>query len=91
MESNIPRNIFYSAIKEGKFLGIACSILCFRNFIPMVQELLEHMKKQIFKRVTTGTSLRKMILAHPESFQHLSISCQDLLNIFSKDELEVFS
>ena len=28
---------------------------------------------------------RKIVLAHPESFQHFSISCQDLLNIFSND------
>ena len=34
---------------------------------------IEHMKQQGSKRGTTGTSLRKMILAHPESFQYVSI------------------
>ena len=46
------------------------------------QELLERMKQQGSKRDTTGT-----ILAHPESFQHFSISCQDLLSILSEDKL----
>ena len=32
------------------------------------------MKQQGLKRGTTATSLRKMILAHPESFQHFSRS-----------------
>ena len=36
---------------------------------------------------TTDNSLRKIILAHPESFQHFSISCQELLNTFSEDKL----
>ena len=48
----------------------------------MYQELLERVKQQSSKRGITGT-----ILAHPESFQHFSISCQDLLSIFSEDKL----
>ena len=43
------------------------------------------MKQQGFNRDTTSTSLRKIILPHPESFQHFSISDQDVLNIFSED------
>ena len=45
------------------------------------------MKEEGYKRVTTGTSLRETILAHLESFQHFSISCQNFLNFFSKDKL----
>ena len=45
----------------------------------MAKEILERMKQQGSKRGTTGTSLRKKKLAHPESFQHFSISRQDLL------------
>ena len=46
---------------------------------------LKSMKQQGFNRDTTSTSLRKIILPHPESFQHFSISDQDVLNIFSED------
>ena len=67
IESNIPQNIFYSAIKAA-FLRIARSTLCLRDFTPKVKELLERMKQQGSKCGTTGTSLRKMILAHPKCF-----------------------
>ena len=55
----------------------------------MPQRFYEHMKQQGSKRGTTDTSLRKIMLAQPESFQHFSISCQDLLNIFSDVSLSV--
>ena len=86
IESNIPQNVFYSAIK-GQFLGTVCSIICLKDFMSKAKELLERIKQQCSKRGTTGTSLIKTILAHTESFQHFSISCQDLLNIFSEDKL----
>ena len=90
IESNIPQNIFYSAVK-GEFLRTARSTLCLRDFKPKTKELLERMKQQGSKRRTRGTSLRKVILVHPESFQQFSISCQDLQNIFSEDKLQDFS
>ena len=61
------------------------------DFIPKARELLERMKQQGSKRGITGTSLRKIILAPPESFQQFSISCQDLLNVYSEDKLYNFS
>ena len=67
IESNIPENIFHSAIK-GEFLRIARSTLCLWGFTPKAKELLERMKQQGSKRCTTATSLRKVILAYPESF-----------------------
>ena len=86
IESNIPQSIFYTAIK-CEFLRIARSNLYLRNFIPKAKELFERMKQHGSKHGTTGTSLRKIMIAHRESFQHFSISCQDLLNIFSEDKL----
>ena len=76
---------------KGEFLRTARSVLSIRDFIPKTKELLECMKQQSSKRTTTGTSLRKITLAHLENFQHFSISCQDLLNIFSEDTLSHFS
>ena len=86
LENNIPQNISYSA-NESKFLRIACSTLRLRDLTPKANKLLERMKQQGSKRGTTGTSLRKIILAHLESFQNFPILCQDLLNIFSEDKL----
>ena len=43
------------------------------------------MKQEGSKRGTTGT-LRKIVLAQSESFQH-SFLCKGLLNIFSEDKL----
>ena len=57
IEINIPKNIFYSAIK-GDFLRNARSTLCLRNCIPKAKELLERMKQQGSKHGTTGISLR---------------------------------
>ena len=79
----MPQIIFYSAIK-GEFLKISCSTL---DFISKTKELLEGMKQQVSKCGTTGTFLKNIKLARPESFQHFSSSCQALLNIFSKDNL----
>ena len=53
----------------------------------MAKELLEPMKQQGYKRGTTGASLRKIISGYPDSFQHFTNSCQDLMNIFSEDKL----
>ena len=86
IESNIPQNIFQSAIK-GEFLRTAHSALCLTVFIPKAKELSKCMKRQGSKLRTTSTSLKKIIIAHPDSFQHLPISCQDLLNIFSENKL----
>ena len=66
MESDIPPNSFYLAIKGG-FSRTASSFLCLRDFIPNSKELLERMKQQGPKRATISTSLRKIILAHPKS------------------------
>ena len=67
-ESNIHKNIFYSVIK-GEFLRIACSTLSLRDNIPNAKEFSKLMKKQGSKHNATISSLGKIILAHPESFQ----------------------
>ena len=67
IESNMPQNTSNSGIKD-EFLRIARSSLRFIS-----KELLECIKQQCSKRSTTGTSLRKIILPHPERYQHCSI------------------
>ena len=46
MESNIPQNLFCSAIKR-EFLRIARSALCLRDFVPKAEELLERMNNKV--------------------------------------------
>ena len=43
IESNIPQNIFYSAIK-GEILGTARPNRCLKDIILKTKELLERMK-----------------------------------------------
>lgn len=58
IESNLPPKMFYSAIK-GKFLRIACSTLCLKDFIPKAKKVKKRIKEQDPNRVTTRTSLKK--------------------------------
>ena len=90
IRSNTPQNIFYETIKS-KFLRIARSTLSLRNFIPKTKELLRRIKKQSSQHNDRSSSLGKIILAHPESLQYFSISCQDFLNIFADYKPEHFS
>ena len=89
IEGNMPQNIFCSAVK-GEFLRTVCSIPCLRDFKPKTKELLERMKQQSSKRRTRRTSLRKVILTHPESFQQFSLSCQASKTFFQKINYKTF-
>ena len=55
IESNIPQNVFHSAIK-GECLRIARSTLCLRDSITKAKELLEQMKQQRFKKNNISSS-----------------------------------
>ena len=73
IDSNIPRTIFYSALK-GEFLRIARSTLYLEDFIPKAKELLGRMRIQGAKNNITAKSIKRMIVKHPQSFQQFSIS-----------------
>ena len=49
------------------------------------------MQEQGSKPGTIAKALGKRTLNHPESFQHISISCEDILNVSSIDKLQQFS
>ena len=82
IDSNIPHNIFYSAIK-GEFLRIARSTLFLEDFIPKCIELLSRMKMQGSKFAPTIKSLRKIITTHPHDFQQFKISCENLITVLT--------
>ena len=79
-DSNIPQNIFYSALK-GEFLRIARSTLHLKDFIPKASELLQRMKKQGATNNITIKSLKRIMSKHPKCFQQFSILTHDLLNL----------
>ena len=84
LDSNLPKNIFYSAIK-GEFLRIAQSTLLLNDLILKCKELLTRMKLQGSRFFATKRSLRKVITTHPHNFQHFGIPCEGLLNILTSN------
>ena len=66
-ESNNHQHIFSSA-RKGEFLRIHHSTRGLRYFMPKAKELLAGIKPRSSNCSTTGTSLRKIILYHPDSF-----------------------
>ena len=84
IESNTPQDLFDSPVKD-EFLRIARSTLYLRDFLPKGKSSLERLKQQGLKYNAKRNSLQKIVLTRPESFQHFSMSFQDLLNIFLED------
>ena len=80
--SNIPQNIFYSAL-VGEFLRIARSTLLLQDFIPKAKDLLERMRKQGAQSRLTQRFLRKIIDNHPDCFNHFFLSTENLINVVS--------
>ena len=80
IDSNIPKSIFYSALK-GEFLRIARSTLYLKDFVPKAKELLTRMNRQGATDNITYHSIIKIISNHPQSFQHFSILPNDLIEL----------
>ena len=85
-DSNIPQNIFYSAIK-GEFLRIARSTLLINDLVPKAKELLKRMESQGSRSVPTKRSLRKIILTHQEDFQHFHIPYERLIDLLTNADV----
>ena len=79
MSSNIPDNIFYSAM-VGEFLRIARSTLLLQDFLPKARELVARLKKQGANQHTSIRQLRKIIQRHPDDFSHFRSNTECMLN-----------
>ena len=79
VSSNIPENIFYSAM-VGEFLRIARSTLLFEDFLPKTRDLIHRLNNQGAKQHTSMRHLRKIIQRHPEDFSHFRIETEDMLS-----------
>ena len=76
--SNIPQNIFYSAL-VGEFLRIARATLNFPDFKVKAKDLLERMINQGGDYKIIRTKLLKMVRNHLESFSHFKLSSEILV------------
>ena len=85
IESNIPKNMLYFSVK-GEILFKCSFSFVLRRLCTYGKKFITAHEKQGSKRSVKSSSLGKIVLAHTESFQQFSISCQDLLYIFSEDE-----
>ena len=72
-QSNTLQNIFNS-VNIGEFLIRTSSTLYLKDLIPQAKELLERMKQEGFKRVTTGNSSKKIKLVSNTSLFHVRAS-----------------
>ena len=77
--SNIPENIFYSAM-VGEFLRIARSTLLYEDFLPRVNELIRRLNNQGAKRHLSARNLRKVILRHHDDFSRFGVDPQKILD-----------
>ena len=66
-ESNIPQNIFYSALM-GEILRIARSTLLLDDFVPKATQLISRMNKQGAGKYKLQNSLKRIIRNHKTGF-----------------------
>ena len=85
VDSNIPKNIFYSAMK-GEFLRIARSTLLLTDLIPKCKDLLARMKLQGSTSFLTKRALRKVILTHSQDFNSFGVTNENLVNILTVND-----
>ena len=80
LQSNIPRNIFYSAL-VGEFLRIARSTLLLEDFLPKAKELISRMVSQGANLSLSKRHLRNIINRHPSNFKQFGTHAEVLLNM----------
>ena len=79
MDSNIPKNIFYSAL-VGEILRIARSTLLLKDFLPKAQQLIKRMANQGADKIKSYCSLSKIISKHKEEFSKFHINDKILID-----------
>ena len=80
LESNIPRNIFYSAL-VGEVLRIVRSTLKLEDFIPKAKDVIKRMNTQGAHPFTSKRHIRKLVENHPSSFFQFGKETEELLNL----------
>ena len=80
IQSNIPRNIFYSAL-VGEFLRVARSTILMEDFIPKARDLSNRMSSQGADQYLTRRNLIKIIERYPSSFYQFGQDTEELLTL----------
>jgi len=80
ISSNIPENIFYSAL-VGEFLRIARSTLLQQDFVNKAKELCQRMLNQGANRGKIRQNLSKIISRHAEDFYRFQIPPEELIRL----------
>ena len=80
LRSNIPRNIFYSAL-VGEFLRIARSTLLLEDFLPKVKDLIKRMVSQGANLNLSKRYLRNIINRHTSNFHQFGTNSEQLLDM----------
>ena len=78
--SNIPRNIFYSAL-VGEFLRIARCTLKLEDFLAKAKHLIQRMNLQGATSYTSKRHLQKIINRHPENFKQFGVNVEQLIGM----------
>ena len=78
LSSNIPKNIFYSAL-IGEFLRIARATLHLTDFKPKANDLITRILNQGGEQKYVKKYLLKIIRRHPDSFSHFNIKPTNLI------------
>ena len=79
LSSNIPKNIFYSAL-IGEILRIARSTLFFKDFLPKAKELVKRMINQGAEKHYCYWALKKIVNKHKEDFFKYDVDSEFLLS-----------
>ena len=77
--SNIPKNIFYSAL-VGEILRIARSTLRLEDFLPKAQQLIKRMTNQGADKTKSYYSLIKLTRKHKEEFSKYNVNNKIIIN-----------
>ena len=77
--SNIPKNIFYSAM-VGEFLRIARSTLLYEDFLPKASELIHRLNNQGAKQHITSRNLRKVMHRYQEEFSRFGVNSEQIIS-----------
>ena len=80
VSSNIPENIFYSAL-VGEFLRIARLTLLHRDFVNKAKNLCQRMQKQGDNLDKIKRNLSKIISRHAEDFYHFQIPPEEMIQL----------
>ena len=81
-DSNIPENIFYSAL-SGEILRIGRSTLLKEDFIPKISELIIRIKHQGSSYFKTRKTIQRVMEKHDDAFSKFKLVENELIDLWN--------